>query len=631
MDQTSDHLSRQGETWHAALTAARLVGAQPDLFPLVILRNGSDALEKLWLRALQQHVTRALHEVILPPHVTMDRLTGGLDFAATLAAGRTIHERGLLHRAAGQLLLVPSAERLPPAALSGLLRTLDDGAARPAVTVALDHSAGDDDPLSAALVDRAAFVIDLSGISPHFAFDALELSGPEAPVAAPQTVSPPLTSQHKTSARQRSIDPPTIEKLDALAMAFGVTSLRTLSYLCDATERLAEDSGDDAIGDDVIAEAMRLVILPRATQIPQASEPQECPPDSDEADNRADEPPPEAADEDDKRSPQDQDDDDTGSGLDEPAADDVIAAVMANLPKGLLDQLGRQLATAADDTMRSGARCGSHGAARRKGRRGRTFGSRHGHLGGGARINLAETLVAAAPWQRLRGADSSSSLQIRPSDIRIYRHRERAETVAIFVVDASGSAAALRLGEAKGAVECLLAENYARRDQVAMVAMRGEAAEVILPATRSLVRAKRELAQLPGGGGTPLASGIDQARALADQARARGQTPIVIMLTDGQANITREGKPGRKAAEADALLAARQLAADPTRTMVIDVAYRRQPRVERLSKAMAATYLLLPQGRGAALSDAVRTFVRGRVGPGHGPVHGPRDGSGASA
>ena len=40
----------------------------------------------------------------------------------------------------------------------------------------------------------------------------------------------------------------------------------------------------------------------------------------------------------------------------------------------------------------------------------------------------------------------------------------------------------------------------------------------MLPPTRSLVRAKRSLAGLPGGGGTPLAAGIDAAAALADAA-----------------------------------------------------------------------------------------------------------------
>jgi len=97
---------------------------------------------------------------------------------------------------------------------------------------------------------------------------------------------------------------------------------------------------------------------------------------------------------------------------------------------------------------------------------------------------------------------------VRRDDFRVRRFAERAEATTIFAVDASGSAAAARLAEAKGAVELLLAEAYVARTQVALVAFRGTGAEAVLPPTRSLARAKRVLADLAGGGGTPLAAGL---------------------------------------------------------------------------------------------------------------------------
>ena len=141
----------------------------------------------------------------------------------------------------------------------------------------------------------------------------------------------------------------------------------------------------------------------------------------------------------------------------------------------------------------------------------------------GARIDLVATLRAAAPWQPLRRRQTprpEAALLVRASDIRLKRFRETSDRVLIFAVDASGSAAFARLAEAKGAIELLLAQAYARRDHVALLAFRGAQAELILPPTRSLVQTKRRLAGVPGGGGTPLASALQLALATAAQAKA---------------------------------------------------------------------------------------------------------------
>jgi magnesium chelatase subunit D len=195
---------------------------------------------------------------------------------------------------------------------------------------------------------------------------------------------------------------------------------------------------------------------------------------------------------------------------------------------------------------------------------------------------------------------------VRREDFRITRHKQRTGTTTIFVVDASGSSALHRLAEAKGAVELLLADCYVRRDRVALIAFRGRGAELLLPPTRSLVRAKRSLAGLPGGGATPLAAGIDAAVGLADAVRRKGDTPVVVMLTDGRANITRSGEGGRARAEDEALAAARGLRTAGLAALLIDTSPRPQPQAQRLAHEMHARYLPLPHADAAALSTAVR-------------------------
>ena len=176
----------------------------------------------------------------------------------------------------------------------------------------------------------------------------------------------------------------------------------------------------------------------------------------------------------------------------------------------------------------------------------------------------------------------------------------------MFVVDGSGSAASHRLAEAKGAVELLLAECYVRRDQVALLAFRGSGADLLLPPTRSLVRAKRSLAVLPGGGSTPLAAGIDAALTLADAVRRRGDTPIVILLADGRANTARDGSPERARAEEDALAAARGLRAASLTALLVDTSPRPDPAALRLASKMGARYLALPLVDAQTLARAVR-------------------------
>jgi len=196
-------------------------------------------------------------------------------------------------------------------------------------------------------------------------------------------------------------------------------------------------------------------------------------------------------------------------------------------------------------------------------------------------------------------------LVILPGDLRIRRFEEHTDRVLIFAVDASGSQAVARLAEAKGAVELLLAQAYARRDHVALVTFRGSAAELALPPTRSLVQAKKRLAGLPGGGGTPLALGLKCAFEAAQQARARGMTPALALLTDGRANIGLDGSPGRAQAGEDAQRMARLLAASGTRAVVIDTALRPQPALRTLAAALGGDSIALPRAGAAQLASAL--------------------------
>ena len=179
------------------------------------------------------------------------------------------------------------------------------------------------------------------------------------------------------------------------------------------------------------------------------------------------------------------------SGKIEPMREHILESVLANLPPDLLTRLKVQSARTAQ-----GRNSGKVGQIQKSFKRGRPMGTMPGDPRRGARLNLLSTLRAAVPWQKVRAEKNLSSsetavkVKIQREDFRIVRFRQRADTLTIFVVDASGSAALHRLSEAKGAVELMLADCYVRRDQVALIAFGGESAELLLPPTRSLLRAK---------------------------------------------------------------------------------------------------------------------------------------------
>jgi magnesium chelatase subunit D len=299
-----------------------------------------------------------------------------------------------------------------------------------------------------------------------------------------------------------------------------------------------------------------------------------------------------------------------------PLVDVVLEAARAAIPAGLLARLRAGL---APGSAQRAAAAGRAGALQSGQSRGRPAGVRRGRPRSGARLNLIETLRAAAPWQAVRrvareaqggGGSTGRRIEVRPDDFHTTRTQQRRETTTIFAVDASGSAALSRLAETKGAVELLLADCYVRRDRVAVLGFRGRTAEVLLPPTRSLVRAKRSLAGLPGGGGTPLAAGIDAAAALASGLRRRGETPVVVLLTDGRGNVARDGQPGRPRAEEDALHAARQLRLGGIACLLVDTSPQPAPQARRLAEALGALYLPLPYAGSAALSQAIQLGVK---------------------
>jgi magnesium chelatase subunit D len=569
--------------WADAVRALALFVLDPIGLGGICVRAAAGPVRDEFLSLLRHALPPEMRVHRMHAHIGDDRLLGGLDLAATLQAGRPVAQKGLLAEADGGVVMLAMVERMQSAVAARLYAAVDiravalqrDGQSRVLPSrfaiVALDEGVGPDERAPASLLDRMAFHVDLTEVS------LLDVAN-----------APLITGGGDSDLSDGRAHP--LDIFCQVAMALGIDSLRAPLFALRAARGAATSCGRDQITDADAGLAARLVLAPRATRLPAAEEVGGSR-DAEETDQSERETP--------EQDPQ---------SAPQRLEDVVMEAAKAALPPDLLARL------AATDGLRGLARAsGRAGQFKSSPKRGRPVGTRQGEPKGGARLHLLETLKAAAPWQTMRRRPAGSGrLEVRRDDFRIVCFRQRIGTTTVFAVDASGSAAMHRLGEAKGAVELLLADCYVRRDQVALLAFRGQGATLLLPPTGSLLRAKRSLAGLPGGGPTPLAAGIEAAVSLANTIKRAGRTPVITLLTDARANVARDGTSGRPRAEAEAIETARSVRAFGVASLLVDTSPRPNPFARRLADEMRAQYVPLPYADASALSRAAR-FASGHA------------------
>jgi len=538
--------------------------------------------------------------VELPVGATEDSVLGGLDLEATLAAGRRVIARGLLARAHGGVLYADGLNLLDERAIAHLISALSDGVVRverdglSEVHPARFLLVGTYDPVEGevrrGLLDRIGLIVPLlpqTGERERAEVVQRNLAHPPNGDAEDETT---MLRAMIADAREHL---PTVhiaeEQMQALvqtALSLGVEGNRADVFAVQAALAKAALDGREAVDDDDLKLAVRLVLLPRATRMPAQEAPEQRERET---------------------TPHAQGDQPGDPNTPNPAQatleELLLEAAAVDLPAGLLDLpfAGKQR---------------SHGSSR-----GAALSSRRGRfvraVAGdprGQRIALLPTLIAAAPWQKVRRAKRNvgARLDIRREDIRVKRFRDKAGTLYIFVVDASGSMAINRMREAKGAVVRLLQDAYVHRDQVGLIAFRGQQAQVLLEPSQSVERAKRALDVLPTGGGTPLASALLAAWRMAQQARARGIAQVtLVLMTDGRGNVPLRAAPAAPPSRAEIQAELQQIAtcirAEGIQAVVIDtqVNYLSQGEAARLASWLGGRYVYLPNAKAAQIAMTV--------------------------
>lgn len=564
---------------------------------------------------------------VLPHHTEAEQLDAATDLVESLRQGRPVIRAGLLERFAGGVVVLQRAERISPGLAARLAAALDE---RRFALVVLDESLPDEAAPASVLLERLALAVDLRDETAWRALDALASLDRSTDLLPGAVREPPLDlARVSTGARG-------LTELCRATMLLGIDSMRrvlqasVLARLSALEAHRHPGPGADVAQDSDLAFAIRQVLLPRARSLPSFADQIEDPPTQDAPEEASEpdpiEPPPEPLSDPLNDSPHEPPNDPPEldpSQLPDGASERLVEAALSALPEGLLTMMASQMSSRAVAARGSGS-----GAQTAKGRgRARSVGSRRGRPRAQERVHLLATLRAALPWQRVRtgqpGAPSETHsreqapqppsrmpIRFHPDDLHVHRERRRRGSTTLFVVDASGSTALQRLAEAKGAVELLLADCYVRRDRVALVSFRGAGAELLLPPTRSLVAARRALTALPGGGGSPVAAGLDMAARVALQLGRAGDDVTLVLLTDGRANLSRDGQPGRERAAAEAKRVARELAPLARHRVLIDTSVRPEPAAQALAGALGARYLPMPFARARAIRDSIAAATR---------------------
>jgi magnesium chelatase subunit D len=479
----------------------------------------------------------------LPVGASTDRLTGTLDIERALTEGEKAFEPGILAAAHRGILYVDEVNLLSDhlvdllldVAAMGVNHVEREGVSvrHPSRFILVGTMNPEEGELRPQLLDRFGVTVEVSGslvaderveiVRRRLRYEADQQDFAGAWAAADADLARGIERAREGLPAVR-LPEETLHKIAAVCTHLGVDGLRGDLVTAKAARALAAWETRDVVATEDVRRAALLALSHRRRRNPF----EETGIDREQLE---------------KLLPNDPGPDPPGGGAPPQNGGDTGSRAPAPEPSGTLPGSGARTFSATEGFEPARLEVPEKGRGGPLGRRSRVVGD-HGHpvgdRGAGETaedLALTATVRAAAPHQRARGR-AGSGLVLRREDLRRNVREGREGNLVIFVVDASGSMAARRrMSAVKGAVLSLLADAYQRRDKVGLVSFRDEGARLLLPPTSGVELAAPRLAELPTGGRTPLAAGLEKAAEvlMRERSREKERRPLVVVLTDGRA------------------------------------------------------------------------------------------------
>lgn len=546
--------------------ALLLAAIEPRLSGVLIVGEKGTA-KSTAVRSLAELLPGKTHVVNLPVSATEDRVVGTLDFEQAVKTGEKHFEPGLLKEADGNILYVDEVNLLEDhivdvlldAAAMGVNHVEREGISyeHPSRFVLVGTMNPEEGDLRPQLLDRFGLCVRVYGeLDPQVRKEVVErrLAFEQDPETFTDQWDPEQEKLRKKILDARALLPTVklpeeiLELAVKIAIGVGVEGHRADIMLCKTSMVIAALEGDTVVTNQDLIQAAEFVLPHRMKRKPFEDRPFDI-----------------------------QQVKDIVEGRESPRSETPQKTEKAEKgqfrPFEVKDLSGEQ---------------GRNRASQVKGKTGAYIGAKpvsHDPIVP-SDLALDATLRSAAAHSSGKG-----QIQIRPEDWNVKIREQSGSHAVLFAVDASGSVGAHRRMKAvKSMVLSLLEESYKNRDRVGMVAFRKDSAEVVLPLTNSVERAKQKLNDLSTGGRTPLAEGLELSRTVLERERRENPqtSPVLIVVTDGRANSGDEAVSRAKAA-------AERIRSEGIKTILVDSEQgrRKLQMARQLAEELGAEYYQL--------------------------------------